>query len=199
MKFKLVSKILLMAIVSSATVAAHAGTVWNEINNGDLSNDGLTPTSVMLTIGDNSVLGTTGNSGQGVDRDYFSIIVPEGTKLTALTLTNDTNVSGGASFLAMQLGSQVTVTPAGVGVENLLGYLHYGNDLINQDLLPLLTAGNLNGLASGTYSLWVQETGGAATYGLNFSVAPVPLPGAALLLSSSLMGLASVRRRRRVK
>ena len=50
-------------------------------------------------------------------------------------------------------------------------------------------------LGAGTYSFWLQQTGGAVIgYGLDFVV--VPEPTAAGLLSLGLLGLAFVGRRR---
>lgn len=191
------SKRLLAALACSIACTAQAGVIWDESANGDFSNDGLAPTALVLTSGSSSVLGTTGNSGQGIDRDYFSITIPAGAVLTSLTVLGNTNVSGGSSFIGLQSGAQLTVSPTGMGAENLVGYMHYGNDFIGVDLLPLLAPAFHGGLPSGTYSLWVQETGGPATYGFAFNVAAVPVPGAALLLGSGLLGLIGVGRRNR--
>jgi hypothetical protein len=176
MKRRLGPQALVLVALSCVTCAAPAATLWDEASNGDFSNDGLAPTSLFLASGLNSILGTTGNSGQGVDRDYFSFVVPAGATLTSIKLLDNTNVSGGASFLGLQVGPQITVTPEGGGAANLLGFLHYTNDLIGQNLLPALAGGNGGVLPSGTYSAWVQETGGPATYGFEFSVSSVPLP-----------------------
>ncbi|MGC3981029.1 MAG: hypothetical protein QM808_07220 [Steroidobacteraceae bacterium] len=189
------SKLAFAVLLSAMACSAHADTVWNESVNGDLSSDGLSPTAVNFHLGDNLVTGITGNAGQGVDRDYFTFTVPEGSVLSSLLITNETSVSGSASFIAIQAGSQVTVTPTGGGVENLLGFTHYGNDLVGTNILPALTTANV--LQSGTYSVWIQETGGQVSYGLDFTLTPVPLPGAALLLGSGLLGMGALRRRAR--
>jgi hypothetical protein len=183
------------ALALCAAPLAQADTVWDESVNDDLSSDGLFPTGLTLFVGSNVLHGMTGNSGNGVDRDYFSFTLSPGTALTALTLLPDTNVSGGASFLAIQAGPQVTVTPEGGGADALLAFSHYGNDRIGQNLLLLL--GQPAGLPSGTYSFWVQETGGPATYGLDFQVSAVPVPAAAWLLASAVAGLTALRNRRR--
>ncbi len=192
-------RFLLVAIACSASFATQAGVVWNEASSADLSNDGLSPTSLLIGTGSNIVLGITGNTGQGIDRDYFSITVPSGSELTSIMLLPNTFVSGGSSFIGIQNGPQLTVSPEGVGAENLLGFAHYSNDQIGTDLLPIIhivpaTIGFSSALSSGTYSVWVQETGGPAAYGLDFVVTPVPLPGAAILLMSGLLGLATFRK-----
>lgn len=198
MKPALVSKALLILAACGASCAAEASMLWNESTNGDLSGNGLAPTSLLLSLGSNTVHGSTGNRGQGVDRDYFSFVVPAGAILTSLTVLADTNVSGGVSFFGLQVGPQLTVTPEGDGAQDMAGYLHYGNDFIGQDLLPLLARGFSGKLPAGIYSAWVQDTGGPATYGFDFAVeaTPVPLPGAAVLLFSGLLGLGTLRRRR---
>ena len=72
--------------------------------------------------------------------------------------------------------------------------MHYGTDLIGSNLLTSLTTSG--SLPSGIYSVWVQETGGPVEYGFDFELTPVPLPAAAPLLLSGLLGMAALRRRR---
>jgi len=143
------------------------------------------------------VLGLTGDHGQGVDRDYFKFTVPAGSTLTAIKLLPNTAVSGGVSFLGMQSGPQLTVTPSGGGQEQLIVLGHYGNDLINMDLLPELKRSTTKiPLPSGTYSVWVQDTGGPAEYGLDFVIsapaaAAMPAPSSpwwGLLMLGVLLG-----------
>jgi hypothetical protein len=120
------------------------------------------------------------------------------TMLTSLILLDGTFVSGGVSFLGLQVGSQFTQPAEQIQAGDLLGFLHYGTDLIGQDLLPLID-GPFTGLPSGVYTAWVQDTGGgAAGYGFDFQLtaAPVPLPGAVWLLASGALGLGALRRRR---
>src|SRR5262249_11662560 len=95
------------ALAALAVSGARAGTIWDESVNGDFSGDGLTPTSLTATIGHNTVLGTTGNGGQGVDQDYFRFTVPTGALLTGIFLLDNTFVSGGSSFAGMEAGPQV--------------------------------------------------------------------------------------------
>ena len=189
-------------LACQAAMASHAA-VWDESLAGDLSNSGLAPTSLVFVVGANQVLGSVGNSGQGVDRDYFKFTVPPGATLTSLKLLGNTSVSGADSFLALQVGPQVTVTPSGAGVENLLGFTHYGTEQIGTDILPLVVFNNFNGgLPSGTYSVWVQDTGGQVEYGLEFGIvaaadsgADVPtLPQWALLLLGTLLLATTLRR-----
>lgn len=191
-----VMKMLTLALISVGTLNAQAATAWNESISGDLSNDRLAPTVVSVGLGSNLVLGTTGNNGSGVDRDYFSFIVPDGSVLKAIQLLGNTSVSGGASFFALESGPQILTTPTGAGVENLLGFAHYTNDEIGSDILPLIEIGFSGALPSGQYSAWVQDTGGPATYGFDFQIAAVPeSPSVAMLLAG--LGLLSFVSRRR--
>lgn len=192
-------KNLSIAAFMSAACSAQAAVVWDETAQGDLSNNGLAPSALVFAAGSNQVLGDTGNNGQVVDRDYFHFTVPAGMRLTAITVLGNTNVSGGSSFFGLQVGDQLTVAPSGAGADAMLGYTHYGNDFIGLDLLPLLAVAYPLGLPSATYSIWVQETGGPATYGFDFVVAEVPLPGAGTLLGAGLVSLAGLRRRRNAR
>lgn len=174
-------------LVAAAT--AHAGTAWDEAVNGDLANDGLSPTQVAFAPGHNAVLGTTGNPGSGVDRDYFSFTIPAGHVLSELWLLPNTLVSGGSSFFGIQAGPQLTVTPTGGGIEAFYGFGHYDNSMVGTDILVEMVGPAKAPIPAGTYAVWVQETGGPATYGLDFVITPVPEPATALSLILGLLGL----------
>ncbi|MFM9915690.1 MAG: hypothetical protein ACKVOX_07770, partial [Rhizobacter sp.] len=75
---------LLVALTCSSAASAQSATAWDESVSGDLSNSGLAPTPLVFVVGTNRVTGTTGNSGQGVDRDYFKFTVPPGMELKSL-------------------------------------------------------------------------------------------------------------------
>lgn len=186
--------LLSAALLLGAAAPSHAAMAWNEATQGDLSSNGLAPTVLTIGAGINTVLGTVGNGGAGVDRDYFSFTVPAGWQLSAMVLRPETGISGSASFLAIQAGPQVTVSPSGAGAAALLGYVLYSPDQIGNNLLQdMLLPGGL--LGSGTYSVWVQELGGLSPYGLDLIVAEVPEPGTAALLLAGLLGAAALWRR----
>jgi hypothetical protein len=195
MKASVVLQCLAIGVFGATT--AHAATVWDEAQNGDLSGNGLAPTTLTVAPGSNVVNGTTGDHGQGVDRDYFKFTVPTGSTVTAIKLLPNTSVSGGVSFIGIQPGPQLTVTPSGGGASVLIAQGHYGNDQINTDLLPQIRlASTPIPLPSGTYSVWVQDTGGPADYGLDFVLSSPPIAAAAapslsgwgLLLLGTLLG-----------
>lgn len=166
-------------LTGSLSVASAQVTAWDESITGDLSNSGLSPTALTFTAGTNRVAGTTGNAGTGVDRDYFKFTVPVGAELTSLKVLQGTTVFGSSSFIAIQAGPQVTTTPTGGGVENLLGYSHYGTDSIGTNILPTLTTNPSGSLPSGTYSVWVQETGRQlVNYEFEFGITQVDGGGA---------------------
>ncbi len=187
-------------IVCGIATSAQAGTVWDEAISGDLSSNWLAPTALVVNEGSNVIQGSIGNAGQGVDRDYFSFTVPTGTQLTSITLLGNTVVAGNSSFIGFQVGPQISVNPVTfVGQENLMGYRLYANSDIGTNILSAPLGGYLGPLQSGTYSVWVQETGGPATYGFDFAVTAVPLPGAAMLFMSGMFGLVTAGRFRQRK
>src|SRR5262245_43690199 len=95
---------LLSVVACLCAVPAHAATMWNEAVSGDLSNDGLAPTALTMNLGSNQVLGFTGNSGQGINPDYFKFTVPANAALTSITLLGNTSISGSVSFIGIAAG-----------------------------------------------------------------------------------------------
>lgn len=188
MHLRRMSKRVVLAAVCMSAAMAHAATIWDEDVSGDLSDNGSAPTPLVMGIGSNQVLGATGNDGGGIDLDHFTFTVPSGAALTSLILLGNTTVSGGASFLG------ISAAPT-ISVGNLLSFLHYSGDQIGTDLLETLGTG---ALPSGTYSVWVQETGGPVTYGFDFvtvgASAQVPtLPEWGVILLGTLLAGVTLR------
>lgn len=190
----------LLALGVSA--AAGAVTVYDESVNGDLVNTGTLATSIAVAGGSNQIFGTTGAIANVVDRDYFTITVAPGWQLSSITLLPGSGVIGGASFIGMQAGTQVTVDPTSGSPAGLLGWVHYSTGDINTNLLPAIgMGGGASGftppLPAGSYAFWVQDTGtGTVNYGFDLGITAVPEPATAATLLAGLALLALRRRRR---
>src|SRR5271156_4125369 len=129
--------IFLLAGVFLYGTAAHGDTIYNESVSGDLSNNGLAPTLLTVSLGLNDLFGTTGKTGTVIDRDYFTFTVPQGEELTAITVLPGTETLGplGESFIGIESGPQVTVSTAATTAAGLLGWDHYGAADIGVDIL----------------------------------------------------------------
>lgn len=180
---------------------AHAGVVHHEEISGDLSGDGLAPTSVDVAAGSNEIYGSTGRTVEtGTDRDYFAISVPTGHEIIALIEKAGTTSVGGVAFLAVQVGSQVTVPVSPSDATGLLGWIHYFGATEDRDILVELGSNGFGAtdfvppLPAGDYAFWIQDTGlGSAIYGFDIVIAPVPEPSAAAALLVGLLGFGLAR------
>lgn len=176
-----------------------AATVWDEAINGDLSGVPSAPTALTFTPGSNVVTNASVNSGDDI-RDYFTFVIGPSEVLTAITLLSYT---GNPGFTSINSGPTSFIpSPATAG--NFLGGLHATTALVGQPLLTLLGTASIAGtgftppLGPGTYSFLMQQTSGVATpYALEFQVQVVPLPAAAWLFGTGLLGLAGFRQQRR--
>ncbi|HXC94855.1 MAG TPA: hypothetical protein VNU92_04095 [Edaphobacter sp.] len=196
---------VLLASAFLCSVAAHGDTIYNEAVSGDLSNSGLTPTLLTVSLGSNDVFGTTGKTAAGIiDRDYFTFTVPNGEYLTAITVLPGTTTLGalGESFIGLESGPEVTVLTGATDATGLLGWFHYGTDDIGEDILPMMGTSGLGStgftapLPAGTYSFWVQEASvGTVNYGLEFTVA-TPEPASVTMMLTGLAALLGKTARR---
>jgi hypothetical protein len=197
---RLMRVLLLFLAVSLANSATAA--VWDEASNGDISGDRAAPTTAAVALGDNVVKGATGRN----DLDYLTITVPDGLTLDSIVLDDYTSLDQ-KGFMALQAGSVFTEPPGAseVKVENLLGYVLFGSGdaAKGHDLLPVMAAadgviGFTTPLPAGPYTFWIQQTGLATTYAMNFRVTPEP---SALVLASvagvAICGARLLRRGRR--
>jgi hypothetical protein len=158
----------------------NAAIVYDE-GSGDLSNSGLSPTGVNVSLGSNQVLGTTGRV-TATDRDYFTITVAPGLQLNAIMVLPGTT-AGGTAFIGLQAGGQVTLPTNAASAVGLLGWWHYGASDVNTDILPQMaipsegSSGFSTPLGSGTYSFWIQDfNAGTFGYGFDLIVAETPEP-----------------------
>ena len=199
--------IVLLATAFLYAMAAHGDTVYNESVSGDLSNNGLAPTALTVSLGLNDLFGSTGKDATTgiIDRDYFTFTVPQGMFLTAITVLPGTQTLGtlGESFIGMESGPQVTVLTTATTAAGLLGWDHYDDTGdIGANILPAMGTSGLGStgftgpLPSGTYSFWVQEaSAGTVPYGLEFTVA-TPEPATWMMLLTGLTALVGKTARR---
>ena len=180
--------LLTIVLVLTMFSIAHANTIYSESVNGELSNNGLTPTVIPVNAGSNIISGTTGNTG--VDfRDYFTIFVPQGLELVSLIEMAGTQ-AGNLGFLGLQSGSQVTLPTNSVTANGLLGWVHYAPAASDINILPTMavpangSSGFATPLGSGNYAFWLQDSStGTFEYSFNVVLTPVPeLPTTALAL-----------------
>lgn len=161
--------LLLPSVVSAAT--------WNEGTNGDLSGDRLSPTSLTLSLGTNSVTATSGGSPT-VDREYLHVTLPAGLQLSAINVASYAGTDSKA-FIGVQSGSTMTVDPAAPSAATLLGYYHFLEDDLGTNVLDDMATGPgaigfTPPLAGSDYTFWMQQTGAPATYQLDFVTVPEP-------------------------
>jgi hypothetical protein len=192
----------MLALCLIGAGAARASTIYDESVSGDLSNSGLSPTLLTVSLGSNQVFGTTGKAA-AIDRDYFTFTVPVGEELSAVTLLPGTQTLGalGESFIGVQAGPQVTVLTTATDATGLLGWFHYDTTDIGTDILPLMGTAGMGAtgftppLPSGTYSFWVQEaSAGTVAYGLDFAISATPEPGYWPMLLAGMAMLLSAHR-----
>jgi len=85
--------------------------IYDEANDGDLSNDGTAPTVITLTKGDNIIV----SNQESGNPDYFTFTVPEGYELSALNVDDydgNTNVNTNVLTEAGMLEEAVGFTGA---------------------------------------------------------------------------------------
>ena len=196
------STVAALVLVSSP---ASAVLTYDEGVSGDLSDTGSTPTVLTLGVGDNLIVGTTGHDTSGaIDRDYFSFVIGGGQSLTAIDVLLGTETLG-LSFIGLQEGNEVRVSPNAADAAGLLGWTHFGADDIGTDILDDMSVASAGStgfsvpLGPGTYSIWLQEIspGGAVPFRLNFVINEVPEPATWMMMLLGFGGVGFAMRRNR--
>lgn len=166
-----------------------AATVWDEGVNGDLSGNPMTPTAIVLGIGENLV---TAQTSPG-DPDYFTITIAAGQQLDGIFMKE--YLDGTDSLFWGILAGSSTATSAQPGGGDLLtGGLTDVNEVgLNILSLPDFGQPSLTPptLGPGDYIVWFNETATTDNYTVDLQVSAVPLPLPALLLlpALSILGL----------
>jgi hypothetical protein len=201
-KLHTISALMIYGLINSTSASAAS---WDETLQGDLSNNGLAPSALTLDIGINSVKGSFG--GTAPERDYLAITIQSGMQLSALLVGDGFIQNDARSFIGVQAGSIMTVSPTSGSSTGLLGFTHVQPGL-GFDLLPDIgntaafgAIGFTGPLSAGTYTFWIQDTSGNGSFSYDFVVttAPVPEPEtyAMLLAGLGLMGTAARRRKQK--
>jgi hypothetical protein len=183
-----------LALISMAAALAGpaaAATLWNESVNGDLSNVRTAPTNLALSIGSNTITGTT----VAGDVDFFTVTVPGSAFFSALTLIQFTTADD-LDFLAIESGPIITSTTSPA---NMLGYVHLNAAFVGTDVLDDMALGDgalgfTPPLPAGTYAMWTQQLQ-TQMVSYSFDLVVVPEPTQATLLTAGLVVLAVARRR----
>jgi len=180
------SLIALAGIAVFAMPAMAGVVIWDENNDGNLSDDPFAPTFLNFGNGDNIVRGSTLGSATPPSPGYdvFSFTVGAGFTLDAIVLSAYTPAAGGTSGFNFSSGASVTAGGAlifGPGV---------GGAAVGTDFLVTQGVGVLG---ADTYFMEIREFGGPlAEWELTFTVTPSP----ASLALLGFGGLVAGRRRR---
>jgi hypothetical protein len=190
------ARIAFAAALLACGLSAPAGAVslWDEGVDGELSSNGLAPSTANITsMGTWTLTGTTGFG----DRDYLAVSLGSGLAIGSIILTNYVSADA-VSFVGVQAGTTFTEPPSGPNVANILGYTHFGNATLGTNILDDICAGAgaigcTPPLSGSDYTWWIQQLGSATSYSMDFTV--IPEPGTGLLAALGLGLLALARRR----
>lgn len=192
---RLPSLLFLTALASASPAISQS---YDEAASGDLSNDRLDPTDINLLTSVTTVTATQRGTPT-VDRDYFTVFVPAGQRLSGLFVDAYTsNPSFNFAFMGFEAGEVMSVNPTAPTPTSLLGGIIYGTPDIGTDVLP--TSGTLAGaigfvppLPAQPYTFWLNQTGPSSTVTLRFVVEPndlgAPFCGPGVPNSSGSSGL----------
>ena len=200
-------KLAILFAAATISTFSSATVIHDEALLGDLSNDPLAPTSLTFGVGSNEISGTVVNTND--TRDYFTFTIGDGLVLDSIDLVSYFDVDSNPAdigFAAINAGTTTTQPGMGSVAADFIGGAHVGADQLpgagGSLAADLAGAENIGTtfdfpLTAGDYSFLIQQTGPENTgYTLDFVVSPVPLPAAAWLFVSGLLGLFGVKRMR---
>jgi len=191
---------LFMAMVAMGlfiSMQAGAAVVWDEQINGDLSGDYQNPTVLTLNVGDNHIIFDTVDT----DLEYFTFNVAAGFGLSSVVVDDFVStLTTELAFLAVATGTAFPTPSNAVDPTTLLGWVHFGLDDLDDDILLTMGDGlgalGFNGpLGTGDYTFWAQENGSNSDHvDLNFVLSVIPEPSS---LALAVVGLLALGRRKR--
>lgn len=167
------TKLHFTLILGLTFTIAQAQEIWNENTDGDLSDDASNPSGVF-TLAQGSNTFTAAQQGNPRDVDFFAFTVPEGMELIALNVDGYQGADD-VAFIGIDNGATSDVDFTNPSPGDLLGGTSYGTASIGNNILPVM--GNLGGatgfsgpLPEGTYTIWLNQTGGPSESTLDFVV-----------------------------
>lgn len=165
--------VLLLFVFSAATAFGQGTILWDEAANGPLSNDYTVATAFgRLANGTNSISGASQVIGNGIWGDYFTIVVPNSSVVSALWISADNQVD--------------------VWIGNTAYSIEYGYVLrpANGNILPQWGFDPIN---AGAFGLYIRDydfsdNHTVSNYRLDFVVEAIPEPASIWLLLGGLGG-----------
>jgi hypothetical protein len=156
---------------------------------GDFSSVPDAPTAIVLPEGGSTTITTNLEGGNG-DRDFVTVVVPEGFRLVDVVLDAYDADPSNSAFLGLKLGGDFTTNPPipalGVNPDGTVepgdlngGYIYNAGD-IGADLLPSLndTSSGFAGFdedgLTGEVTFWFNQGGDASSATLTFVTEALP-------------------------
>jgi hypothetical protein len=148
-----------------STPSVQAASLWNEATDGDLSDDGNTPTPLGALLPGSNVLKANFNAGAtSPSPDYFTIEIPQGFALEKIELLSwkASPTFEDVAFMAIQKGDTFNFTiPADRSNANgLLGWTHLRSTQVNTNKVLLEMAVSDQSPAQSGVADFYKEEGG---------------------------------------
>ncbi len=166
------TKLLFTVLVAVLSCNLSAQIIWDEGEDGDLSDDGTNPSGIFVLTPDADNIIIANQVGTPRDVDFFTITVPEDFQLEQLFIENY-NSADAVAFIAIDTGVTTDVDFNNPNAGDLLGGTTYGEASLGNDILPQM--GNLGGaqgftspLIAGDYTIWLNQTGSISEVTINF-------------------------------